>query len=437
MLCRAEKKRFDQSRNERFLTHPQAPALPCEARLKTKTYRSDAMPTPVESAPTPLAAPSEAQRVAALHSYDILDTAREVAFDDIAQLAAMLCDVPMAAVSFVDSDRQWFKAKVGLQYTQLPRTDSFCAHAMGPHQVTNQSTVQTPVQGTASAGLPLNVKSELCAVLVVLDASLDERFSANSQVTGDPRVRFYAGAPIVTPSGEALGTVCVFDSVPRELGHSLVGALQALARHAMVLLELRRIKNQPGYLNADPTQLRLELDAVQKRLDDAQLLSSRLCMVDQLTGLENRRAFDRVLNEEASRTERSHSPLSLALIDIDNFKAFNDQFGGAAGDMALQQLAMLLGTQARTYDHVARFGGEEFAIVLPDTSVQAAQVVTERVRVAVESFRWDRTPLTVSIGFATMSNVADGQTILERADRALYQAKHQGRNRVVHIGDVA
>ncbi len=351
----------------------------------------------------------EVARLGALQAYDVLDSAPDAAFDDLARLAAMVWDAPIGVVCLVDSDRQWFKAKVGLEYTQTPRSESFCAHALA--------------QGDE--------------VMLVPDASRDPRFADNPQVTHEPNVRFYAGAPLVTPGGLVLGSLCVFDRVPREANPVAEQALQMLARQVMTQLELRRYRMQPSAASHELAQLRNELAACRRQMYEAEQFAERFGLTDNLTGLENRRAFDRILNEEASRTERSHSPLALAIIDVDHFKSFNDEFGHAAGDMALQQLAMVLGGQARTYDHVARFGGEEFAVVLPDTSVEAATVVTERIRAAVEAFRWDRRPLTVSIGFATMATVTDSMTILERADQALYQAKHQGRNRVVHIGEGA
>jgi signal transduction histidine kinase len=154
---------------------------------------------------------NEPARLAALERYDILDTEREQAYDDFARLAAHICDTPIALISLIDHDRQWFKARLGMDIDETPREQAFCAHAI----VDN-------------------------ATLVVGDALRDPRFEKNPLVTGDPRIRFYAGAPIVTGDGQGLGTLCVIDRVPRELSPAQRQALEALSRQLMAHLELRR-----------------------------------------------------------------------------------------------------------------------------------------------------------------------------------------------------
>jgi anti-sigma regulatory factor (Ser/Thr protein kinase) len=153
----------------------------------------------------------EAARLAALRRYRILDTEPEQAFDDLAQIAAHLCGTPIALITLVDADRQWFKARVGLTVAETQRSVSFCAHAI-----------------------------EHPDVFVIPDATLDARFRDNPFVTSAPHVRFYAGAPLVTPDGQALGTICVVDHVPRELTADQRDTLEALRRQVMAQLELRR-----------------------------------------------------------------------------------------------------------------------------------------------------------------------------------------------------
>ena len=175
------------------------------------------------TAPVPY---DEAARLAALRETGVLDTQAEGAFDDIARLAAQFCQTPIALLSLVDRDRQWFKARVGLEIEELPREVAFCAHAIcGP------------------------------GPLVIPDAAHDPRFSANPIVTSGPNVRFYAGVPIVTEDGHALGTLCVIDRVPRELSEQQLGALRVLAHHAAALLELRR---RTGALDEANRELRRE-----------------------------------------------------------------------------------------------------------------------------------------------------------------------------------
>lgn len=155
---------------------------------------------------------NESDRLKALASYQILDTAPERAFDDITGLASFVCGSPIALVSLVDHDRQWFKSRVGLQATQTHRDLAFCAYT---------------IMGNG--------------VLEVEDATKDERFAENPLVTSDPRIRFYAGAPLTTPSGHNLGSLCVIDRQPRKLSAEQNRALEALARLAVDELELRNI----------------------------------------------------------------------------------------------------------------------------------------------------------------------------------------------------
>jgi diguanylate cyclase (GGDEF)-like protein/PAS domain S-box-containing protein len=155
---------------------------------------------------------NETVRLRALREFDVLDTPPDPAFDDITALAAHICKRPMALVSLVDADRQWFKSRRGLDVDETPRDVAFCSHAI------------------------LNTDE----VMVVHDAREDERFADNPLVTGPPYLRFYAGAPLVTAGGEAVGTVCVLDREPGEMSLAEIEALRRLARQARALLELRR-----------------------------------------------------------------------------------------------------------------------------------------------------------------------------------------------------
>jgi len=157
---------------------------------------------------------NETARLVALRQYQVLDTAAEKAFDDITTLASHICGTPIAVISFVDSDRQWFKSKVGLTVSETSRDIAFCAHAI--------------------------LQSDL---MVVPDALQDERFAQSPLVNSDPKVRFYAGMPLFSPKDLPLGTLCVYDRVPRELSAEQSEALRALARQVILLLELRRNAN--------------------------------------------------------------------------------------------------------------------------------------------------------------------------------------------------
>jgi diguanylate cyclase (GGDEF)-like protein len=346
----------------------------------------------------------EIKRVGELRSYAVLDTGAELAYDDVVRLASFICDTPIALISLIDEDRQWFKAKVGLNYMETPRGQAFCAHA-----ITHPD-----------------------AVMEVRDAQLDPRFSGNPLVTGEAGVRFYAGAPLVTASGAALGTVCVIDRVPRQLTDAQTEALKALSRQVVNILALRRANAEMELLSRAHALRQRELEAAQLELQRLNIELSRQTQTDALTGLNNRRAFDSALVHEFERSARAQSTLAILMVDVDHFKAYNDQYGHGAGDEALKVIAVAIKSQARVYDHVARYGGEEFAVVLPDAGPMEMQAVAERIRMAVNTLTSLHRPVTVSVGAALCDGSTSSENLVDLADQALYQAKRDGRNRV-HI----
>jgi len=187
---------------------------------------------------------NEAHRLQVLWQYDVLDTVPEEVFDEMADLAALICEAPIALISLVDEDRQWFKARVGTTLKETSRDISFCAHA---------------ILGTD--------------VLIVPDATKDTRFKDNPLVTEKPRIRFYAGAPLITPDGHALGSLCVMDKAPRTLRPQQKQALQTLARHVMTQLELRRhaqelreTRGNHARLERELQQARSEVERLSKKL---------------------------------------------------------------------------------------------------------------------------------------------------------------------------
>ena len=153
----------------------------------------------------------EQQRLDELRSYDILDTPAEVGFDDITQLIAAQLDVPIALISLIDQDRQWFKSKIGLEVAQTSRDVAFCAHALHHDDI-----------------------------LVVEDTHADPDFADNPLVTGEPFIRFYAGMPLITPKGHRLGTLCVIDHQVRQLSSLEAKTLRVLAKQVMQQIESKR-----------------------------------------------------------------------------------------------------------------------------------------------------------------------------------------------------
>lgn len=189
------------------------------------------------SAPT---VPNERKRLTVLWQYEVLDTVPEEVFDDLTELAARICEAPIALISLTDEKRQWFKSRVGLSAPEVSRDQSFCAYAITQPDL-----------------------------FVVPDASRDARFAQNPFVVGEPKIRFYAGAPLVTPDGCALGTLCVIDRVPRQLRPDQQQALTILARHVVSQLELRRRSRELAQARQTEQQLRQELEAARSQLAKA------------------------------------------------------------------------------------------------------------------------------------------------------------------------
>ena len=193
------------------------------------------------SAPIPQ---NEQKRLKVLWQYEVLDTVPEEVFDDLTELAARICEAPIALISLVDESRQWFKSKVGTTVKETSRDISFCAHAI----------TQTDL-------------------FIIPDATKDDRFASNPLVISEPKIRFYAGAPLITPDGHALGTLCVIDKVPRELRLDQQQALRILARHVVSQLELRRrsrelteARKNTERLTQDVQKLRAQLSKAQSQL---------------------------------------------------------------------------------------------------------------------------------------------------------------------------
>lgn len=186
-----------------------------------------------------------------------------------------------------------------------------------------------------------------------------------------------------------------------------------------------------------------QLETYRGQLEAANAKLQRLALTDGLTGLYNRRAFHDRLQEEIERARRHSHPLSLLLIDVDHFKQVNDLFGHPTGDKVLQRVAHILEINGREYDFVARFGGEEFVIILPKTDETMAIAIAERLRTRISAVPFPERQITVSVGIATLAlhqipeeGSQEGTLLVKAADVALYQSKQQGRNRVTHAAQV-
>jgi len=348
---------------------------------------------------------SEAARQRELDSYRILDTVPEQSYDDLVRIASAICGTPMAMVSLIDRERQWFKAVRGLDAEQTPRDVSFCAHAL--HQPDD--------------------------LFIVQDALADDRFFDNPLVTGDPNIRFYAGAPLVTPAGHAVGTLCVIDREPRALEPFQLEAMQGLSRQVVALMELRRAYDQLRHHMGERDWYELQLKQYQSELEQENLQLSRQSGTDALTGLTNRRGLNAALDWRIERAHEGES-LHLAIVDIDHFKMINDLHGHHAGDETLAAVAAMLKAHCSRNGTVARAGGEEFIVLLPDVNADTALRECEHMREAV-AIMSSGIPVTVSIGLARYRDGDAANDLYVRADKALYAAKAAGRNRVLVDGE--
>lgn len=307
---------------------------------------------------------NENSRVATLRSLNILDTAPEERFDRLTRLAKRLFDVPIALVSLVDSDRQWFKANLGLDARETSRDVSFCGHAILEDDV-----------------------------MVVEDATLDRRFADNPLVIGDPGIRFYAGYPLTVTNGSKLGTFCLLDTRPRHLSEEEHALLRDLAHMA-----------------------------------EQEMATQQMANMDELTMLSNRRGFEVLAGHTMSVCRRLQRPLSLLFFDLNGFKQINDRFDHVEGDRALLTFADLLRQTLRESDIIGRLGGDEFVALLVDSSTANTTDVINRLRAAVATYNLEARrgyDIRFSVGQVLYEpdHHAAFAFLLAEADAAMYMEK--------------
>ncbi len=343
---------------------------------------------------------AEHRRLEAVRSTGLLDTKPEQAYDDLVQLAACICQVPISLVTLVDEHRLWLKAKVGVPISEVPRNFSFCSY-----------TIQHD------------------DLFVIPDTLQDPRYATNISVTGAPSIRFYAGYPLSNSNGEKLGSLCVVDCVPRELNSDQQTAMQVLGRQVMVQMELKQ-RLEALHITLQQKHLaEVALQSSQRMLESANTQLLQQSLTDPLTRLDNRRAFEIALDREFHRSRRSKAPLSLLMLDIDFFKSFNDTYGHVQGDEVLRRIGSLIHACSRESDITARYGGEEFVIILPDTTGEQALHLAARLGTAISTDVWNLRQITASIGIATLdADMLTHYTLVNAADQALYRAKNSGKN---------
>lgn len=310
---------------------------------------------------------NETARLRSLQDLKILDTQPEERFDRITRLASRIFDVPIALVSLVDRDRQWFKSKHGLEAEQTPRDVSFCGHAI-----------------LGQEGL------------VVEDTHADGRFRDNPLVTADPAIRFYAGVPVHSAEGHAVGTLCVIDREAKKFSEDQHAILRELA--SMV---------------------------------DQELVLLNQATTDELTRISNRRGFLKIGEHVLALCRRKSEPASLIEFDLNGFKQINDQLGHDAGDGVLREFARCLIKYFRDSDVIARLGGDEFCVLASGSTIEQAKAAELRFR---EEFRHSRLhgeypTLSWGAGFAQFDCEADDslKALMGRADEAMYVDKRAVR----------
>ena len=285
------------------------------------------LPAPVDWSPAPSWQPAplpldESERLRELHEYRVLDTLPERGFDEIAIIAAQICETPVAMVSLVDTSREWFKARVGFESSEIPRTVAFSAHAIlnGPEP------------------------------FVVPDASRDPRFAANPLVTTDPQMCFYAGVPIVTPRGKAIGALCVMDRKPRNLGPDQTTALMVLSRQVEAQLELRRTYAALERDIADRKQAEAERDeALGARVGLSQIVDHSVELLLRAANREDALAptptgsaiRGRARREKAVRVlvvgdDRTDARIAVRMLDLLGHEADVAEEGECAAQVAIE-----------------------------------------------------------------------------------------------------
>lgn len=330
----------------------------------------------------------EPLRLAALRKTGLLDTPLEERFERITRLAQRLLNMPTAALSLVDANRQWFKSGQGMNAHQSRRTVSFCGH--------------TVLQSTP---------------FVVNDARIDPRFSDNPLVVGEEKVVFYAGCPVRSEEGHNLASLCVIDHKPRELSADDLQVLQDLAA-------LAESEFASAMQNDIHEKLSCEVDAMERHKQ-----------VDTLTRVWSHDAIAEVANEEFDRARTTHRHVGAMVISIDNLRELSKTNGQDVGDDVLREVAKRTLTAIRQIDAVGRFGGEEFLVVLSncegaEDARHVAHSVHRRICETPIETRAGQFQVSVSIGLASgkMGMLPLDKTFVDLAEGALQTAQGNGGN---------
>lgn len=335
-------------------------------------------------------ASTQTLQIAELHRLNIFYTPLEARFDRITRLAKKAMRVRVAAIGLVDSERQWFKSIDGWDLRELPRSRSLCERTMGK-------------------GEPV----------VIGDLREDPEYCDHPLVIGGPKFRFYAGFPLVDATGVTVGTFCVFDTKPHSMTSGIVQSLRDAGESAQKELLTNDLRDAQKILIS--------------KLDTAR----RQATLDELTRVWNRRGGLELMREMLAMADHQERSLAVCMIDLDKFKNVNDELGHQAGDQVLRKVTGLIIGCLRSDDVICRYGGDEFLLVLSDTSQHELKSIAERIRERVCEFpietRNGPVEMTLSIGAAMREphqKQIGRELFVEIADNALLGAKRAGRNSV-------
>jgi diguanylate cyclase (GGDEF)-like protein len=332
-------------------------------------------------------------KIANIHTLDLFYTPLEERFERITRIGRRAMQVPVAAITLVNEEKQWFKSAAGWGISELPRSHTLCRFVVDDNR-------------------PLTIG----------DTLKDPRSAETPIVQSPPRFRAYAGHPLADEHGNVCGTFCVFDLKPREFTPADRQTMADLAAMSQRELLSDRLSDAHSALTAKLSVARRE------------------AMMDPLTRLWNRRGASVLLKAAFAAADQHGRPLTLALLDLDNFKRINDGYGHQAGDEVLRKVATRLVSAVRGDDAVCRLGGDEFLILMTDTDASTAARIAERIRRTVTEAsvptRDGVVAISVSIGFTvrTPHSSSAVEALLELADQALLQSKASGRNRVRGAG---
>ncbi|SDD08667.1 diguanylate cyclase (GGDEF) domain-containing protein [Massilia sp. PDC64] len=350
---------------------------------------------------TPSIPLDEARRLTALHATRLLHSAPEDAFDRITRMASRLLKMPIALVSLVAEEDQWFKSRCGIDMTGTRREISFCGHAILDHEP-----------------------------LIVPDATKDARFVDNPMVANPPHVRFYAGVQLYSIDRMPLGTLCVMDRVPRTLNGEELDILRDLARMTEQLIHFRQLATAAQSLHAH-----VYVDGANPDLAAAAGQVEFLLTHDVLTGLANRQVLVRTIGQNLEKWKNDGLHTLVATINIDKFKRLNELLGHHAGDRALVAITYGLQNLLRPGDMLARAGSDEFVVLLPGLGDDS--VARDRLRQLLQAATREFTapggaiPLTCSIGYAIFpEDGSDGDVLLNNATMAVRRAKALGGGQI-------